>query len=157
MLVFGVYAQAQQQDPGLLLQTRNQDLAKTFFQNKSFYDGKVFQADKKANINDFYLSEHFETKTFASKGFHSKSYSQRDLLFATKDAPTKTDARDQKLYETKAAAVKDAPESGKSFTTREYETREFIERGKSQKALDEQHTTKPMSIDDVRTLLNKNK
>ena len=149
----GLAARAQQQDPGLLLQTRNQDLASKMFQNKSFYEGKVFEADGKANVKSFYTPQRFEAGEFGLKNFRTSTFSQRDLLVSTKEARTKTDTRDDKLFETKSAAVKDARESG----TRDYaNTREFHPEGKSQKSLD-QTGKKKLSIDEVRELLNKNK
>lgn len=155
---FCALAGAQEQDPGLLLQTRNEGLAGKMFQNKSFYDGKTFQGVGQANVKEFYSPQRYDATGFATKEFNAKAFSQTDVRFATKEALTKKDTRDEKAYETKAAAVKDANESGKTYGTSEYaNSREFREQGKSQKVLDQQSHKKEMSSDEVRELLNKNK
>lgn len=149
---------AQEQDPGLLLQTRNEGLAGKMFQNKSFYDGKVFQGGSTASVHDFYFPQRFDAKTFFAQDFRSNAYWRGDVRFATKEMATKKDTRDEKQVETKAAAVKDARESGKNYETRDYaNAREFRGQGKSQKQLDAERHKKQMSSDEVRTLLNKNK
>ena len=149
---------AEEKDPGLLLQTRNEGLATKMFQNKSFYDGKSSVGIKSANVHEFYIPQHYDAKSYATKDFRARTFSQNDLRFETREARTKTDALDQKRYATKATAVKDARESGKSYESRGYaDAREFRPQGKSQKSLDAQRNKKPMTMDQVRELLNKNK
>ncbi len=150
---------AQDQDPGLLLQTRNQGLASALFQNRSFYEGKTFNGTGTGvQLKEFYIAPRSNLKEFPTKAFSSATFAQSDITFATKDASTKKDTRDEKTYETKAAPVKTARESGKAYDTRDYaDSHQFIPDGKSQKALDQQRAQKPMTIDQVRELLNKNK
>ena len=55
-----------------------------------------------------------------------------------------------------ASGVRDAPQAGKKIASRAYAgTRPFLDEGKSQKSLNQQNA--PLTIDQVRELLNKNK
>ena len=55
-----------------------------------------------------------------------------------------------------ARGTRDAPQSDKKVAVRTYaENRPFLEEGKSQKSLNRQNA--PLTIDQVRELLNKNK
>ena len=55
-----------------------------------------------------------------------------------------------------ARGVRDAPQSDKKITNRTYaENRPFLDEGKSQKSLNQQNA--PLTIEQVRELLNKNK
>jgi hypothetical protein len=55
-----------------------------------------------------------------------------------------------------ARGTRNAPQSDKKAASREYsENRPFLDQGKSQKSLNRQNA--PLTIDQVRELLNKNK
>jgi len=131
-------------------------------QNKSFDAAKSFEnsTGNRVLTKEFFFTRWFRPKEFQTKEFNSKSYAAADRKLPVSDARTKAETRDAvKRYETKAAPVNDARESNKSFATSEYASaREFRGKGKSQKLLDQEYANRePMSIDQVRELLNKNK
>ena len=132
-------------------------------QNKTFYNGKNFDADNRngTGLKDFVFEQKFSAKEFSTKEFSTRDNSTRDAKFATADANTKgahVIPNATKNFDTKSEAVKDARENGKNYSTGDYTTAEFQARGKTpQKMLDAEYVKGPKSIDDVRLLLNKNK
>jgi hypothetical protein len=128
-------------------------------QSKSFGGGKGFNSDSKANVKEFYFTQHFSAKEFQTKEFRSKNYWAGDFKFQTHEAAfIKEDSADKKQYATKSAEVKDARESGKTYDSRDYAgVRGTQPNGAAQGTLDAEHNKGPKTIDDVRELLNKNK
>ena len=129
-------------------------------QNKKFTADKT-SVNKKANVQTFYVEEKSPAKTFSgtlefsSKQFQSRNYNQgddstvRDLAGKKSSAGTYSDA-------TRTAATKTVSEANKSESSRTYaSSRPYAEKGKSQKSLNRKN--KPMTIEEVRELLNKNK
>ena len=152
---------AQVQEKKLSERIMNPDMTLEYSpQSKSFGGGKGYQDPKRGNaiVKDFYFTEKYSPKGFATKDFRSKNFSMGDFKFDTKTANVKTSRDAGKAYETKSATVKDARESGKTYGTSTFaQTREHIERGKAQGSLDAEQKKGPKTIDDVRELLNKNK
>jgi hypothetical protein len=100
-------------------------------QNKQFVGGGTVRP-KSASTRSFYVSNATLTKTFAgSREFTTQSHPSRQFGTQSENLPP---------------AQKSRPFAG---------TSPFVEEGKSQKALHAQDH--PLSIDDVRELLNKNK
>lgn len=130
-------------------------------QGKSFYGGadKGFST-RSDNVKTFHWTDLFRIKTYAgSKKFGAKDYWAGDFEAGRKKARTDgnysipnagTEAR------VKTAAVKEDRDAGKTQETKDYaKNRPYLVPGKSQKALDsEQEAQKPMTVDDVKKLLN---
>ncbi len=123
-------------------------------QNKQFSGAGAVTA-KSASTRSLYVSNKNLSKTFADKReFTARSYSSR--AFATRDANLPSPPQTRTFATREARGVSNARDSARSYGTRQYAgSRPFLERGKSQKALHAQD--RPLSIDDVRELLNKNK
>ena len=118
--------------------------------------------DKRATVGTFYLQRKSNSKDFAGTRdfsawqFNSQSFrgaknaanisSQREITNSNRNVATPT-----------SRGVRDAPEEGRP--ARGSHTfageRAFLDRGKSQKSLDRRNP--PMTIEQVRELLNKNK
>jgi hypothetical protein len=123
-------------------------------QNKQFSGGGAVTAIS-ASTPSFYVANNRLTQTFAgTREFTTRSYSSRQL--ATNDAYLPPAQSTRTFATSDARGVSSARESSTSYKTRKYAgNRPFLDRGKSQKALHQQDH--PLSIDDVRELLNKNK
>jgi hypothetical protein len=136
----------------------------TALQNKA--QNKRFIADgasinKKATVGAFYVGKKSNSKIFAgirrfwARRFHSQFFQ------GTRSAPgisTQPAIGNSKPgYTTRAArGPRDAPQSNKKVDNRSYaENRPFLDQGKSQKSLNRQNA--PLTIEQVRELLNKNK
>ena len=123
-------------------------------QHKQFNGAGAITA-RSASTRSFYVSNKELTKTFvATRDFGTRSFSSRRL--ATKQATLPPSPRTQTFATQNALGISPARDAGKGYDTRKFaRTRPFLERGKSQEALHAQD--RPLSIDDVRELLNKNK
>jgi hypothetical protein len=127
---------------------------------------KKFTADrtsvnKRAHVNTFYWQQKSRTKAFSgtrdfgaaqvNTGTFNQSNDGTASNFATKKSadPAYVDGA-------KSAAVRSANDQNKSQGSRQYAaSRPYLEQGKSQKSLNRKN--RPMTIDEVRELLNKNK
>ena len=110
----------------------------------------TFYVDKKPNPKRFLGTRDFSTRQANSQSFHSSRS-------AFEDSSQQTVRNSQLAYPTQTArGPRDAPQSKKRVTSRAYaENRPFLDQGKSQKSLNRQNA--PLTIDQVRELLNKNK
>jgi hypothetical protein len=123
-------------------------------QNKKF-NGGTEAPTRSASTKTFYVSEKKLTKSFvADRQAPTSTFSTRS--YTTKSA-TVPPSRPMKGFE-----AKKAPEdSTNAYPAKKYATRDFggnrpfLGQGKSQKALHSQD--RPLTIDEVRELLNKNK
>ena len=162
---------AQEQERKLYDRIMKPDMEQSFnLQQAAGGSSKAF-SPKSANSKGFYFQQKANAGTFRSKEYSgTKTAWMGDCQFSTKTARTKDDAT--KPAETKSAPVKDARESGKGAPTKEYvdQQKEFTKRGRSQDKLDAEGGVpkdgkpvgwsgdmKPMTIDEVRELLNKSK
>ena len=124
-------------------------------QNKKFNGGADAAPARSVSTKTFYVSEKKLSKSFVADGqAPTKTFSTRN--YTTKSARVPT------LPPMKGFEAKKAREfSSKSYSTKTYATRDFagnrpfLGQGKSQKALHAQD--RPLTIDEVRELLNKNK
>jgi hypothetical protein len=135
-------------------------------------DGKQLLKEFKspsAPVKPFLFRERFRGKEFKTEAFRAQAYSTKAFVgqkeYATRDALANwrenagmkslvKDADGLKSYNTVAAR-----DAGKSMPGGEkaYATNDAAMRGKSQKELDQQYSEKPpLTIDQVRELLNKN-
>jgi hypothetical protein len=127
---------------------------------------KKFVADgasinKRATVGTFYLQNKSNQKNFSGTGqfstqeFNSHSFHSNRGAF---NVPTqRATGNSQSAYANQSArGVRDASQSGKKVPVRAYaENRPFLDEGKSQKSLNRQNA--PLTIEQVRELLNKNK
>jgi hypothetical protein len=132
-------------------------------QNKKFSGDHATSFDKTARTHNFYSSRKSRAKTFAEtdRSFTPQQFAARHFragdsaaYIASRSQPVK----DDKLIATPAAAAgtRVAPESNEVAPTREYASnRPFLDKGKSAKSLQAQN--KPLTIEQVRELLNKSK
>lgn len=130
-------------------------------QNKSFNGGKSFAAGKASAPRPFWFVNKTNPHRFVSgsfwgaKGFWGggSQYATAPASTATKFAPFDSD----RTVATKTKSVEAAYDAGRTYRTRPQETRPFLNQGKTQKELDAQQAArKPLSIDEIRELLNKN-
>jgi hypothetical protein len=128
-------------------------------QNKQFGVAGAY-ATRSAPSKSFYTRERSTAKSFsASRTFSSRQFAARRFRAANDAANIST--RSQLTNDTvsvapAADAARVAPENSGSLATASFPgNRPFLGRGKSQKALSARDT--PLTIEQVRELLNKNK
>jgi len=169
---------AQQQEPKLeerLLYTPNSSLAYAP-EKGAFLSGKTFNAGK-AYVKDYEYDQKVQTKAFSAKDFSgAKGYWAGNFKLSDSKTPVQDAfvlSSMSKTYATKAEDVKNARESGETSPTRGYAGNvQFKGRYEDQTELatnakakpksaawrqEQEKTKSPLSIDEVRDLLNKNK
>ena len=115
--------------------------------------------DKHATLRTFGFSKPASTKAFVSKdfagaaGFGTRDFAKRDRA-ATDGSRVATDS--SRAFGTRDVAVRAAPAADRTFATRDAKPRPFLVQGKRQDTLDEWAREHPMTIQEVRELLNKN-
>jgi hypothetical protein len=131
-------------------------------QNKKFSD-KQIAFDKPARTKSFYSSQKPSVKissdtdrTFTPRQFAARHFRAGDssAYISSRSQLTKNDT----VFGTSTAqaGTRVAPESNQTNPVREYAgTRPFLDKGKSAKSL--QARNKPLTIEEVRELLNKSK
>ena len=133
-------------------------------QNKKFADRQMASFDKPARTSTFSMSPRPVEKTFSEKerAFTPQQFAARH--FRAGDSPAYISSRSQPVNDDRiiltpaaTAGTRVAPEgSGVTAPVREYaSSRPFLEKGKSQKSL--HALDKPLTIEQVRELLNKSK
>ena len=155
-------ARAQEQERKLVQRLLEPDMELgSSEQNKRFVADHGGPMNKRASVGSFYVQKKKNTKSFtatrdvATDEFHGKNFrgskeaaaakSDREIVNAHRDIAT-GNVRD----------VRPVRDSTKIVDSRDYSgKRQFVEKGKSQKSLDRQNP--PLTIDQVRELLNKNK
>ena len=111
---------------------------------------KTFYVQKKSNQKSFSGTGQFFTQDFNSHSFHSKR-----SVFNIPAQQAIGNSRPAYANQS-AGGVRDASQSGKKVSVHAYtENRPFLDEGKSQKSLNRQN--EPLTIEQVRELLNKNK
>jgi hypothetical protein len=110
----------------------------------------TFYGQKKSNQKSFSATGQFSTQQFGSQPFQSGR-----SAFNTSSQQAIGNSRSAYANQT-ARGVRNVPQSDKKVALRSYaENRPFLDEGKSQKSLNRQNA--PLTIDQVRELLNKNK
>ena len=129
-------------------------------QNKKFVaKGKTIE--KQAAVRSFYISRKPQTKAFADQREYSATqFAAHHFRDGELTSTMQNRAERVKQFSvndgTGALVVRDMSDSEKKIASSEFAgSRPFLEKGKSQKSLN-QHAT-PLTIDQVRELLNKNK
>ena len=129
-------------------------------QNKKFTADRT-SVNKRARVNTFYWQQKKQTKSFSgtrdfsASEFNARTFNQSNdgtaANFDQKKAGARTYAEGSKTQ-----AVRSAYDQNKSRGSRQYAgSRPYLEEGKSQKSLIRKN--RPMTIEEVRELLNKNK
>lgn len=163
MLIFAAHisVRAQDQEKKLIDRLLKPDMnLHNSAQNKQFVaDGSsinkrasagTFYVQQRPNQKNFAATRDVSTQQFSSKPFHSK-HSIFDVFAHQRVADSRSAYANQS-----AGGVRDAPQSGKKIGTEQYaDNRPFLDQGKGQKSLNRQN--EPLTIDQVRELLNKNK
>jgi hypothetical protein len=127
-------------------------------QNKQFSaDGASI--NKKATVGTFYVQKKSNSKSFAgTRDFSARQFISQSFQ-GTRSASGISSQRaiGNSPYVTRTACgPRDSPQSDKKIASRSYaENRPFLGQGKSQKSLNRQNA--PLTIEQVRELLNKNK
>ena len=118
--------------------------------------------DKQAEVRPFYVAkvpratkEYVEQRAFSAKEFAAHHFRDGEMA-----STIQTRAQRVKIFAvddgTGALAVRDMPGGAKKVASSEFTgSRPFLDKGKSQKSIS-QHDT-PLTIEQVRELLNKNK
>jgi hypothetical protein len=138
--------------PDMSLQ--NSEQKKKFIADRTSINRKAtvgtFYVEKKSNSKTFSGTREFSIRPFNSRSFHG-SHS------AYQNSSQQINGNSGRVYPTQAArGPRDAPQSEKKVASRAYaENRPFLDEGKSQKSLNRQNA--PLTIEQVRELLNKNK
>jgi len=130
-------------------------------QNKKFVGDGSASMNKRANVGSFYVhqkprSKSFSgTRDFSTTQFYSQTY--RAKRTAQEVSSQQTFANSKAAYANQTArGVGNAPQSGKKVASHAFAgNRPFLDEGKSQKSLNRQN--EPLTIEQVRELLNKNK
>src|SRR5581483_4880899 len=119
-------------------------------------------AERKGSVGTFYLQPNRTEKKFADERSYSttRRASSRAFNSGRNNVVAETDytaAKTARLGSSNVLDVRSVHDANQGLTTRQYpeEQREFKEQGKSQKSLDRKNP--PLTIDQVRELLNKNK
>jgi len=130
-------------------------------QNKKFTGDGSASINKRANVGTFYVhqkprSKNFSgTRDYSTKQFYSQTYRGGRTAYEVSSQQTLKNARSTFATQT-ARGVPDAPQSEKKVASHAYAgNRPFLDEGKSQKSLNRQN--EPLTIEQVRELLNKNK
>jgi hypothetical protein len=161
-VVLGVLscALAQEQERKLIDRLLRPDLTlANHAQDKKFTAAEGASIDKRATVHAFYFQTKSNAKNFsATRRFTTPKFISR-LFGRTRsaDGASKSVTSSQPAYATQSArGVRDVPQSGKKVASATYAgNRPFLDEGKSQKALNQKNA--PLTIEQVRELLNKNK
>jgi hypothetical protein len=155
-----ITARAQQQEQKLLDRLLKPDVSlESNLQQKQFTaaGGTI---DKRARTKLFYVRDRRAEKRFVTGDFRTKTFGTRRSRYQQQEASLATRTKITKLETPYPApgygGVRAAAEGDKEVEVSQYaDTRPFLGRGKSQKGLSAQD--RPLTIDEVRELLNKNK
>jgi hypothetical protein len=129
-------------------------------QNKKFIADRT-SINKQATVGAFYVQKKSDSKSFSgTREFSARQFDSqpfRGQRSASGISSQQAVANSQPAYATQTArGLHDAPQADKKVVSRSYaENRPFLDKGKSQKSLTRKN--KPLTIEEVRELLNKNK
>ena len=155
-------ARGQEQERKLIDRLLKPDMAlQNDAQNKKFTGDGSASINKRASVGSFYIhqqtsSKDFSgTRDFATSRFYSQTYRSGRRAYEASSQQTVATSQFAHANHT-TSGVRDAPQSGKKVVSRAYAgNRPFLDEGKSQKSLNQKNA--PLTIDQVRELLNKNK
>jgi hypothetical protein len=152
---------AQDQERKLVDRLLRPDMALQNSEQKKKFVADGTSVNKKANVGTFYVEKKTKPKTFSrTRELSTQQFNSRPFQgsrSASENSSQQTTANSRVAYPTQSArGPRDASQSNKKATSRTYAgNRPFLDQGKSQKSLNQQNA--PLTIDQVRELLNKNK
>ena len=130
-------------------------------QNKKFIGDGSASINKRASVGAFYVHQkprsknYSGTRDFSTTQFYFQTYRGGHNAYEVSSQQTLTNSKSTYASQT-ARGVRDAPQSGKKVASRAYPgNRPFLNQGTNQKSLNRQN--EPLTIEQVRELLNKNK
>ncbi len=152
------------------------DITKEFNPNSANFGSAYTQAGKKASTGAFYFVKKTETKSFDTKSFATKEAWGAKSKYETKAAETKESWFARRTALTKAYTTRESSDANKNLQGRALpgSEKQFVARGRRQAELDKNGAAgipmggdrdggqswsgevRPLSIQDVKTLLNKN-
>ena len=152
---------AQDQERKLVDRLLRPDMTLQSSEQKKKFIADGTSINKKASVGTFYVEKKSKSKTFlgtrelSTQQFNSRPFHGSRSVFQNSSQQAFGNSR--LAYPTQSArGPRDAPQSDKKVASRAYaENRPFLDQGKSQKSLNRQKA--PLTIDQVRELLNKNK
>ena len=161
MFVAFSFAGAQDQESKLVDRLLRPDMTlQNTTQNKKFIaDGASI--NKKATVGTFYFHEKSNSKSFSNtREFSARQFDSRSFQgtrAASGISSQQPIGNSQPSYSTRTArGVRDVHDADKAAAGRAFAgNRPFLDQGKSQKALNRKNA--PLTIEQVRELLNKNK
>jgi hypothetical protein len=152
---------AQDQERKLVDRLLRPDMTLQSSEQKKKFIADGTSINKKARVSTFYVEKKSKSKTFlgtrdlSTQQFNSRPFHGSRSAF--KNSSQQAVGNSRLAYPTQSArSPRDAPQSDKKVASRAYaENRPFLDQGKSQKSLNQKNA--PLTIDQVRELLNKNK
>jgi hypothetical protein len=165
LLLFGLIAstaRAQEQERRLIERVLKPDMTlQNSAQNKAF-STRLRAFDKHAQVQSFFVTKAPRTKDYVvpQREFSAKQFAAHHFRDGEATSTMQTRAQRVKTFAvndgTGALSIRNMPGDDRKIATTEFSgSRPFLGKGKSQKALS-QHDT-PLTIEQVRELLNKNK
>jgi len=153
---------AQDQEKKLIDRLLKPDMAlQNDAQNKKFGGDGSASINKRANVGTFFIHQkpssknYSGTRDFSTAQFYSQTYRGGRTAYEVPSQQTLADSKAAYGSQT-ARGVRDAPQSGKKVASHPYGgNRPFLIEGTNQKSLNRK--TEPLTIEQVRELLNKNK
>lgn len=117
--------------------------------------------DKKAHVGTFYFDQNAKPKNFSNTRDYSAREFDSNSFYAGRDRSTfatRSTSSSRTIATATSSQAAKTSDANKKARTREFAgQRPFLARGKSENSVEFQRKNKPMTIDDVRELLNKNK
>jgi hypothetical protein len=150
------------------------DITKQFNLGSAKFGSGMSVTGKKAATSEFYFEDKTRTKSFATNALGAKPAWGTDSKFATKSADTKESWFARLTARTKSYETGESRDANKGLQGRALAGKDFEARGRRQADIDKNGAPgmtsggerdggqswagdlKPLSIQDVRTLLNKN-
>lgn len=130
-------------------------------QDKRFTGTGLTQADKKFRTGSFYAGEKRVTRSFTDKkDFSARRFETKKFTRAERAANAKANAEmayaSTRFATRESSLLRTATGEDKAAKTREYaDSRPFLAKGTRQKILSQEN--KPLTIDEIRELLNRSK
>jgi len=152
---------AQDQEKKLVDRLLKPDMAlQNDAQHKKFIGDGSVSINKRANARTFFVhqkphSKSFATRDFSRTQFYSQTYHSKRSAYDVSSQQALANSKAAYANQT-ARGVHDASQSGKKVASRDYGgNRPFLDQGTNQKSLNKKN--EPLTIEQVRELLNKNK
>jgi hypothetical protein len=152
---------AQEQERKLVDRLLRPDMTLQNSEQKKKFIADGTSINKKASVGTFYVEKKSKSKTFSgTREFSTQQFNSRSFhgsRSAFENSSQQPVGNSRLAYPTQTArGPRNAPQSDKKIASHAYaENRPFLDQGKSQKSLNRQNA--PLTIDQVRELLNKNK